>query len=160
MPFTLTRLPAELLTMIERGCSVIVGSRDEQCVPSVVRALGSRVDPARGCITVYLWQPQAAQVLEDIAATGHLAVVYSQPSTHRTVQFKARRADIRAATAEDEATLLRYRAAMEEELSRIGFPPQVAQVLLRYTASELVAVGFEPELAFDQTPGPRAGQAL
>ena len=87
---------AELLAMIERGVSVIVGSLDAQLRPSVMRAVGSSVGPGEGEITVYLSRPQSRQLVQDIAATGHIAVVFSEPSTHRTLQLKASRAQARA----------------------------------------------------------------
>ncbi len=146
--------------MIERGASALVGSRSAAMAPSIVRAVGSHVDAASDRITVYLWAPQAAQVLEDIRNTGHLAVVFSQPSTHRTVQFKARSAEVGPAAAADAEPVDRYLAAMRRELSTIGFPPGVADALLAHRPDELTAVKFRPELAFDQSPGPRAGQPL
>lgn len=154
------RLPAELLAMIERGVSVIVGSRDAQLRPSVMRAVGSRAGPADGEITVYLSRPQSRQVLQDIAANGRIAVVFSQPSTHRSIQVKATSAALRQADARDQPQLARYLAAMEREIQLVGFAPQLTRAMLACRLEDVVAVSFRPEQAFDQTPGPRAGAAL
>lgn len=154
------RLPADLLAMIARGVSCIVGSRDEALRPSIMRAVGSQVTPDGAGITAYLSRSQSRQLLLDIASTGHLAVVFSEPASHRTVQLKARKATLRAATEADRPALDRYLASMEHEIGRVGYPVHMARAMLAYRLDDLVAITFTPELAFDQTPGPRAGRAL
>ena len=154
------RLPPDLLAMMRRGVSCIVGSRDAALRPSLMRAVGSDVTPDAGTVTVYLARSQSRQLLQDIAATGHLAVVFSEPASHRTVQFKARTARVRPATDDDLPVLARYLASMEREIQRVGYGADVARALLAHRLEDVVAVSFEPEQAFDQTPGPRAGAPL
>jgi hypothetical protein len=154
------RLPPETLAAMARGVSVIVGSRDAALRPSVMRAVGSKVAEGGAEITVYLSRTQSRQLLQDIAATGHIAVVFSEPSTHRTVQLKASRASLRNAGPEDAPELARYLASMEREILRVGYPPEMTRAMLAHRLDDVVAVRFVPEKAFDQTPGPRAGAAL
>lgn len=153
-------LPADLLAMMMSGVSVIVASRDQTLRPSVMRAVGSHVAADGGPITVYLARRQSRQLIQDIAATGHVAVVFSQPATHKTVQVKATRAVLRNAEPADEAVLARYLASMEQEIARVGYGPPMTRAMLAHRLEDVVAVTFEPELAFDQTPGPKAGAAL
>ncbi|RYF42464.1 MAG: hypothetical protein EOO25_06610 [Comamonadaceae bacterium] len=153
-------LPPELLAMMARGVSVIAGSRDAALRPSLMRAVGSQLS-ADGCsVTIYLSRTQSHQLLQDVAATGHIAVVFSEPSTHRTVQLKASRATIRNAGEADRPVLARYLASMEHEIQQVGFPPPVTRAMLAHRPDDLVAVSFTPEQAFDQTPGPRAGTLM
>lgn len=154
------RLPADLVAMMARGVSVIVASRDAGLRPSVMRAVGSRVEAGGREITVYLSRRQSRQLVQDIAATGQLAVVFSEPSTHRTVQVKAARAEMRNAGAEDQPVLAAYLASMEHEIQQVGFAPPMTRAMLAHRLQDLVAIRFTPEQAFDQTPGPRAGAAL
>jgi hypothetical protein len=153
-------LPADAIAMIARGVSVIVASRDERLRPSVMRAVGSRIAPDGREITVYLSRPQSRQLLLDLAASGHIAVVFSEPSTHRSLQVKATRVQTRDAHAQDQPVLAAYLASMERELQAIGFPAGMAAAMLQHRLQDLVAVRFTPEQAFDQTPGPKAGAAL
>jgi hypothetical protein len=153
-------IPPELLAMMDRGVSVIVGSRDARLRPTLMRAMGSRIAAQGREVTVYLSRPQSRQLLADIAANGHVAAVFSSPSTHRALQLKASRAVLRAATADDAPQLARYLAAMEREILQVGFPPEVTRAMLACRLEDVVAVTFEPEQAFDQTPGPRAGTPL
>jgi hypothetical protein len=154
------QLAPDLVAMMARGVSVIVGSRDARLRPSIMRAVGSRVDEGGQSITVYLARRQSRQLLQDLAATGQLAVVFSEPSTHRSVQLKAGRVDMRAADDGDVPVLRAYLRSMEHELGQIGFDASVARAVLAHRLDDVVAVRFVPEQAFEQTPGPRAGAAL
>jgi hypothetical protein len=154
------QLTPDLLAMMARGVSVIVGSRDASLRPSLMRAVGSRVEAGGQEITVYLARSQSRQLLQDIAATGQVAVVFSAPSTHRTLQVKASRAAIRNAGPEDALVLAAYLQAMEYEIQQVGYPPPMTRAMLAHRLDDVVAVRFTPEQAFDQTPGPRAGAAL
>ncbi len=153
-------LPPDLLAMMVRGVSVIVGSRDQALRPSVMRAVGSNVAADGTRITVYVSRRQSRQLVQDVAATGHVAVVFSEPATHRTVQVKSTRAELRNAEAADEPVLARYLASMEHEIQRVGYAPPMTRAMLSHRLDDLVAITFEPEQAFDQTPGPRAGARL
>ncbi|MBA2965301.1 MULTISPECIES: hypothetical protein [Ramlibacter] len=153
-------LPGNLLAMIARGVSANVASRDAALRPSLMRAVGSAVSPDGATVTVYLARSQSRQLVQDIASTGHLAVVFSEPATHCTVQLKARRASLRDATEADRPLLARYLASMEHEIGRVGHPPAIARAMLAYRLEDLVAVSFQAEQAFEQTPGPLAGRTI
>jgi hypothetical protein len=153
-------LPPDLAAMIARGVSVIVASRNAALRPSLMRAVGSRLETGEPAITLYLSRPQSRQLLEDIAATGHVAVVFSEPSTHRSVQLKAASVQMRSADAGDMAALASYLRSMEREITQIGFSAPLARAMLAHRLEDVVAVRFTPEQAFEQTPGPRAGTQL
>jgi hypothetical protein len=153
-------LPPDLVAMMARGVSVIVASRDAALRPNLMRAVGSRVEEDGRTITVYLSRRQSRQVVQDLAATGNIAVVFSEPSTHRSVQLKASLLDMRNADAQDTPVLERYRVAMEREIQLVGFAPPLTRAMLAHRLEDVVAVRFTPEQAFDQTPGPRAGTPL
>jgi hypothetical protein len=157
---TRSLLPPDLLAMIERGVSAHVASRDAAMRPSLMRALGSSVSDGGRAITMFASRRQSRQLIQDIAATGHVAVVFSEPATHRTVQVKATRATLRNAEPADEPVLARYLASMEHEILRIGVGAHLTRAMLSHRLDDLVAITFEPETAFDQTPGPRAGTRL
>jgi hypothetical protein len=150
-------IPPELLALIARGVSVLVGSRDLALRPSVMRAVGSHVAPDGSAITVYVSRRQAGQLIQDVAATGHIAAVFSQPASHKTVQVKASRAVLRNADDTDAPVLARYLASMEHEIQQVGYGPPMTRAMLAHRLEDVVAIQFEPEQAFDQTPGPKAG---
>ena len=157
---TSPQLPPDLVATMQRGISVLVASRDAALRPSVMRAVGSQVSADGRDITVYLSRRQSRQLLLDLAASGRLAAVFSEPATHRTVQLKASRCEIRPAGPQDEGVLARYLASMEHEIARVGYAPELTRAMLANRLDDVVAVRFAPEQAFDQTPGPRAGTPL
>lgn len=153
-------LPPELLAMVDKGVSCIVGSCGLTLRPSIMRAVGSAVTSDGGEVTVYLSRQQSSQLLQDISSTGRIAAVFSEPASHRTVQLKGSNARIRNAQASDEAALQRYLSSMEQELQRIGYGPAFTRAMLARQLQDVVAISFAPDQAFDQTPGPKAGAAL
>tara|TARA_R110001599_G_scaffold309251_2_gene516209 strand:- start:334 stop:855 length:522 start_codon:yes stop_codon:yes gene_type:complete len=150
----------DLLALMVKGVSVIVGACGLDLRPSLMRAMGSAVDADGHTVTVYLSRSQSRELLQDIASTGRLAVVFTQPHSHRAVQLKAGHARIRSADVSDAPALARYVASMEEELALIGFGTDFTRTLFSQPLEDMVAVSFEPEEAFDQTPGPKAGAPL
>jgi len=153
-------LSPEHIALISSGVSTIVASHDASGRPSLMRAVGATTTPDGNHITVYLNRPACPQLLADLQATGQIAVVFSEPFSHRAVQVKACRVELRAAGPDDAPVLARYLAGMEHELGRIGFGPNYTRIMLGHQLNDVVAVSFRPELAFDQTPGPKAGACL
>jgi len=159
-PRTPPPLNADFLAMMVRGVSVIVSASDAGLVPSVMRAVGSQVSASGDHITVFLNRSQSVQLLRNVATTDRLAVVFSEPGTHRTLQLKARGVRIREAAQSDVPTLERYLDSMKVELGRVGIGPPLVAAMLAHRLDDVVALEFTPEEAFDQTPGPRAGQPI
>jgi len=153
-------LAPEHIAMIDRGVSAIVASRNSALRPSLMRAVGTSISADGAEITVYVTRSQSRQLLQDVAATGAIAVVFSEPLSHRTVQVKARAVELRAADENDLPVLARYLASMEHEIGCVGFGPEYVRAMLAFRLEDLVAVRFRPCEAFDQTPGPRAGSPV
>ena len=155
-----TLLDADRIAMVAKGVSAIVASCSMALQPSIMRAVGSHLSADGRCVTVYLRRSQSRQLMQDIEAGGGLAVVFSEPPTHRTLQLKARQASLRPASPTDQPQLARYLASMQCELAQVGYGPEFAAAMLSAPLEDVVAVQFTPESAFDQTPGPRAGIPL
>ena len=153
-------LSAAMIAMVRGGVSTIVSSCDAALRPSIMRAMASTISADGQTVTVYLSRKQSRQLLQDIAASGRMAVVFSQPSTDRTLQLKTRQVNSRKATDADQPILKRYLAAMEWELTQVHIPPVFTRVMLDYDLEDLVVLEFEFQDAFDQTPGPNAGAPL
>lgn len=152
-------LDARHAEFIQGPVSVIVASRNAGFVPDAVRGCGCRVSRDRRLVTVLVEPGRASSFLDDIAANGMIAVVFSQPSTHQTIQLKGADARIVRVTAADRAAARHHLRAWSEDLERFGFDVRFAAALHGGTG-ELAAVRFTPAAAFQQTPGPTAGQPL
>jgi hypothetical protein len=151
----LTTLQAELIA--SDRLSMSVASRDMRRVPSLSRALGCRVAPDRTRLTLFLQRMQSRQLLQDIAATQAVAVVFSLPSTNLTFQVKGRDAAETALQDGDVALCAAHREAFAQEILPHGYALELARAVHDFDPGQLVAVGFSVSDVFEQTPGPGAG---
>ena len=153
-------LSPEHIAMIDKGVSTIVASRNAAHRPSLMRAVGAAIAPDGSELTVYLVRSRSRQLLQDVAANGQVAVVFSEPLSHRTVQVKAREVELRSAVDADAPVLQRYLRSMEHEIGNVGLSASFVQAMLACRLDDVVAIRLRPSEAFDQTPGPKAGSAL
>ena len=152
-------LDAGHAAFIQGPVSVIVASRNAELVADVVRGCGCRVSRDRRQVTVLIEPGRASTLLDDVAANGMIAVVFSQPSTHKTIQLKGTDARVVPITAADRATAQRHLREWAEDLGRIGYTAPFSAVL-HGGSGPLAAIRFTPTAAFQQTPGPDAGQPI
>ena len=103
---------------------------------------------------------QAAQLLRDVGESGRLAVVFSQPSTHRTLQIKGGNAQVGPPSASQLDAVRRHRDAFVNEVVPLGFPDSLVRLLLTCDDDDILAISTIPVAVFDQSPGPRAGSML
>lgn len=125
-----------------------------------MRAYGCRVAPDRRTITVFLAVPQSTAVIEDLRAGRGIAVVFSRPTTHETLQLKSARADIAPLSDGDHERMRAYGLSFGEEVGAVGSSAAFQRAIMSGTEADAVAVTFTPTAAFEQTPGPSAGQPL
>lgn len=154
------RLDEELAAFIQGAVSVVACSRSADMIPDAVRACGCRVSRDRRRVTVLVEPSRAGEVLGQVAANGAIAVVFSHPSSHRTIQLKGSDATLVRATGADRAVVERHLREWVEDLCSIGYGREFAKALHGLPDAALVAIRFTPAAAFQQTPGPMAGHRL
>lgn len=140
--------------------SIGMASHDAQGVPSLARAYGCRVAPDRCEVMVFLCRRRSAPLLRDLAAGAPVAVVFSRPLTHETLQLKGLCARLDELAPGDREIMLAAGEAFCAELVALGYPEAFARALMAPSADDAVAATFTPVAAFEQTPGPRAGERL
>lgn len=153
-------IDADQAAFMQRGISISVGSCDASGMPSLVRAVGCRISQDLLQVTVFVSKSQAFAVLDDLRNNRAIAVVFSEPSTHRTMQLKAVNASIGGLTDRDHELVERHQKAFIKELAKIGFAEPFVQSLLACEPVDLICISFLPCAAFSQTPGPKAGEPL
>lgn len=152
-------LTAELADFCQSGLSIVLASCDSAGRPVVGRGLACRID-AEGRVRVVFREPPNAALRAAVAAGAAIAATFTLPSTHRSIQLKAARAEIvPPAPLDGPAAMLQTRAFVAE-LVGIGYPERVSSAYVRFEPHEIAAFEFLPEAAFVQTPGPSAGSAL
>jgi hypothetical protein len=150
----------ELAAFLQSGIALHVASIGPGNVPHITRAAGCRVSADRLAVTVYLVESHGREVVEQLRANGKIAVVFTRPRSHRTVQLKGVDARVSTPRPADLAEVDRQVEAFGEELGSIGFPGRFGRTLAGTSASGFAAITFTPSAAFVQTPGPSAGTAL
>jgi hypothetical protein len=145
---------------IQTGVSIVASSRDDALTPSIARASGCLVSAGGSTVSIFAARSQSTQLVADLGDGGRIAVVFSRPSTHRTLQLKGDDARVRPATRAEAATVEAYVEAFAREIATLGHTHEQARTLLAIRDDDLVAIDFTPNAAFEQTPGPKAGSPL
>lgn len=153
-------LSQDNLAFIQQGVSISVASRDVRLVPSLTRALGCRLSDDGLQLRIMLVRSQSQDVIRDVEKSGAIAVVFTQPTTHRTLQIKGYDAGTVPFEALDQDCIARSRTAFTAEIAQLGFPVAFTERLYGVAAEDLVVITFTPENVFQQTPGPDAGALL
>ena len=145
---------------IQQRVSINVASCNTARVPSLARAFGCRVSPDRRQVIIFLSVQRSEQLLKDMRATGAVAAVFTQPTTHQAIQLKGSDAAIMPLGEGDRALMRAYGAGFVEEIRTLGYRDPFASAMMMAVAEEAVGIRFTPTSAFDQTPGPKAGRRL
>jgi hypothetical protein len=158
MSYTLDAVHAEFIA--RPHASLAVASRDANNVPSLFKVAACRVSPDRKRVTLYVDQQLAATVLRDLRAGHPIAAIFTEPSTHRSIQLKGERADIGPATPADREYARERIESVVAHLGALKYPEAGVRCYFHFAPERLVAVSFTPTAAFEQTPGPSAGARL
>jgi len=153
-------LDPELAAFIQGGMSMHAASRDAANVASLCRGLGCRVSADRTRVTVFLLASHSGAMLADFRANRRVALVVTQPSTHRTVQLKGEDAELEPLQDDDHHRIARQREGFVRDLVKLGYQGSLGEFLTAGSRGDVVAVGFTVTAAFIQTPGPAAGTPL
>ena len=151
------KVPDDLVPLLEGLVAIHVATRDAELVPDEVMASAALLEPDGRRLTVYLPDATAAASLANLRGNGAIAVVLSQPLTHRTVQLKGRAETIRPAREDEREEVLRRAASFDAEVEAIGLPPAVVRRRAKWPCQ---AVTFPVAEAYEQSPGPRAGEPI
>jgi len=151
-------LDAETVLFLEGPVSIIVAARADGLATELMQAVGARVNDD-GTLSVIVARDEGPLVLRAIDTSRSIAVVFSRPSTHQTVQLKSSDARWAPATEVERAVALGYRSALRNELASVGFGGAYADAIVG-ASNDLISIRFTPHEAYQQTPGPNAGAAL
>ena len=142
------------------GISITAASRDAKNVSRIGRALGCRVSRDRTKVTVFVASSQYRSFFDALQASRTIAVVFSLPSTHRTMQLKGSDAAIGPLAPGDAEIISRHVDDFVDELGRLGYSRDMVRAYHWCDPAEVRAITFTLSAAFEQTPGPGAGAPL
>lgn len=154
-------LPAEWKLCLPALPSLRLGSCDRGGNPQVCRALAADVQPD-GRMLVLLAERAAPRVVAALRETARVALLATSPRTNRTLHLKGRDARVEPAQPVHAELLALRRDTLAREIAEVDGFADVSFIGHWYgvAVQELVAVRFTVAGAWDQTPGPHAGQAV
>lgn len=152
-------LSPEVVEFIESGVSIIVGVAGADGKARTGRAIAARLTEKGALRLIYPEEGNAA-LTEAASRGGLIAVAFSAPLSHRTIQLKGAPCRPDKLGQADHDAVSRQADAFAAILSAIGYPSSFAEAYCDYRTSPLQVLVFPPLAAFEQTPGPGAGRPL
>jgi len=150
-------LSEELVAFAQSGVAIHVGTADARMRPETARAMGARVEPGGGEVTVFVPRASMGATEANLEATGRVAAVFVRPLDDVSFQLKGTVVALGEATESDRRVVDRYVDALLEQFMIVGIPARITRAIARWPA---LAVRFRVEQIFVQTPGPGAGAVL
>jgi hypothetical protein len=152
-------IPPYLAAFLQGGVSPTLGVRGCNGRPLVGPGAACRVS-RDGLVRVLVPRNPNLSLLAAIEGGSPVAVTFSRPRDHRSIQLKARSAVVAPILPDDGCEAARQSAVLADELIEIGYSREQADSFVAIAADDLVSVEFRPDRLFTQTPGPGAGAEL
>ena len=156
-------LPEDVKAFIERGASVMVGTRDSELVPELVRAWGPRISADRTGVSVCVAMAAGAKTIGNLRDNSRLAVTFALPADSHAIQLWGRCIGTRPPRRDDLTAVQQHRDAFARLNAGLGVPLAFIEALWQRELAgspDMVTIRFVVEQIFNQTPGPDAGSPL
>lgn len=156
-------IPPELKALIEQGASVMLGTRDSELVPELVRAWGPRVSRDRKHVSVCVVMAAGVKTIGNLRDNARVAVAFALPANSNAMQMWGRCIGIGRAHRDDLTAVQQHRDTFARVNEGIGVPlPFIEALWQRELAGSpgMVRIRIVAEQIFNQTPGPDAGSPL
>jgi pyridoxamine 5'-phosphate oxidase-like protein len=156
-------LPEDVKAFIERGVSVMVGTRDAELVPELVRAWGPRISGDRKHVSVCVAMAAGAKTVGNLKDNNRLAVTFASPADSNAIQLWGRCTGTGRPHRDDLSAVQQHRDAFARVNTGLGAPLAFIEALWQRELAgspDMVTIRFVVERIFNQTPGPDAGSPL
>ncbi len=144
-----------LKAFLEGGVSLFAATSDANNAPGITRAGGCRIDDD-GRVTLFVATEQAGDCLDDVRATGRIAVIAVLPHTWECYQIKGNAARVLELNDLDRARVADCRRRLFASFERTGVPGSQAAGLLPADPHAYVGIEFAPTEIHCNTPAERA----
>ena len=153
-------IPGKLVRFLEQYANVaFAGVRDGDLVPFGYRVSGWRVGRDQRTMMILFPDDSLPQLLESLQQNGELAVTVEEFPSHETYQFKGQYRHHRGVQDDDAEVVARVRQRFVKSL-RPMYADRPEHVLKAFVSPAAMAVEFEVQEIFLQTPGPGAGTRI
>jgi len=143
--------------IIQDTGTILVGTRDSHLMPEITRGWGPTILPDRRTIDLCISLSAAVKTLENVRDQEEIAVTFHQTVNYKTVQLKGRFLESGDLTPQDWESFERQKNILAEQAKIHGIPLKIG---LRILPLDPVRIRFAVQQAFEQTPGPHAGNRL
>jgi hypothetical protein len=157
----MARLPPDWTDHFSAGVSLRLGSCSRDGEPAIGRGLAAELLPD-GRVRALMEGQACTEVLQGVRDTGHISIVMGLPSTHRTLHLKGSDGVVGSAETAADHELLQLRLdAFAKQVAPFGFAKEdLVANWYDVRKGDLWSVTFSISGAWNQTPGPGAGQPL
>jgi hypothetical protein len=149
-----------MVDFLGRASVAIASTRDADLVPHVHFLSGWSVNPDGRSVVCLFGAAFTAGLVDRLSQNGHVALAAEVIGPHECYQFKGRYLDSRPASPADREVFESCRRRFVESVRRL-LGERFSEKSLRARFHEpALAIRFEVEEIFVQTPGPAAGRRL
>lgn len=159
-PPDILTLDADTADFITHHVAIVVASSSADNMPSIARAYGCYVSEDRRAVTVMVLADHSMTLQADLRQTGRIAVVVTNPSTHKTIQLKGLLESIIPIQAIDRVCMQSFMDTFSEDIKALGYDDAFARAFRPEATAAAVRIRFLPSAIFVATPGPKAGVLL
>lgn len=148
-----------MIALFGMGVAHQVGACTSAGRPVLCRGLAITAEES-GKVAVILSARSGFEVLDAIRENPWIAVNVTVPSTYQSLHLKGSDAKVSAASPIHRPLIDASRRAYRDELLPYGFPPEYTCSWYDVPDDDLRVIRFTPIGAWNQTPGPGAGNRL
>jgi len=153
-------IPDKILRFLDQyGNLAFAGTRDHDLMPYGHRVSGWRAAEDGRTLTAFITEGSMGHLVESLADNRSFALTIEQFPSHETYQFKGRYLRQRPLEPQDIDVVDRIRARLVKNIRPLY--PKAPDVLLNwFVGTACLAVEFQVDEVYLQTPGPGAGARL
>jgi hypothetical protein len=155
----LLSLTTDVIALFGMGVAHQIGACTPAGRPVLCRGLAATVEGS-GMVAVLLSAQSGFEVLDAIRETAWVAVNVTVPSTYQSLHLKGRDAIASPASPIHRSLLEASHRAFRDQIMPFGFSPEFTRAWYDVTDDDLRVIRFTPLGAWNQTPGPGAGNRL
>jgi hypothetical protein len=152
-------LTDDMRALLAAGVAHQVGACTAGGRPVICRGLAADVE-RDDRVVVILSGISGYEVLDAIRETRRISLNVTLPENYRSLNLKGRDAVVSLGGARYRALVDARHRAFRDQLAPYGFPPDYTTAWYNSPDDDLMAVHFTPLGAWNQTPGPGAGNAV
>lgn len=138
----------------------VLGTRDESLQPNVSKPFNAVISDDKKHITFFMNEADFGLHEGNFNSNGKIALSVGQVPSHESYQFKGEYRSHRQATEEEGQEVYSALQRFGSGVVALGFPPEMLEMFNDLRVLPAIAVTFEVNEIFEQTPKPGTGNKI